>query len=180
METIVKNRLSKHLEENKLITPNQSGFRQHRSTIDQVIRLYNDIQTAKHQHKQIASIFIDFEKAFDLLWTDGLLYKLKTFGITGNIFVWISNFLKNRTLRVKIGSTTSEVYSFENGTPQGSVISPLLFNIMVNDLGNKLQTCTNISQFADDSAVSTSNKNIKKIEDTLQKDIDNIVAWTIT
>ena len=179
METILTNRLSHYLETNDLLTIHQSGFRKNRSTIDQIIKLQNDIKKAKHQHKHLLAVFLDFEKAFDLMWTDGLLFKLKQFNITGKMFTWIKNFLQNRTMRVKINNTKSETFNFENGTPQGSVISPLLFNIMINDLNEQLTAGTSISQFADDSAIWMVDKNIKRLQKNIQHNINLIEEWTL-
>ena len=101
---MVTGRLTSYLEQNNIISTNQSGFRKNKSTIDQIIRLQNDIKTANHQHKYVATIFIDFSKAFDMVWKDGLLYKLKRYNITGKKYTWISQFLSNRKIQVKVGN----------------------------------------------------------------------------
>ena len=71
-------------------------------------------------------VFIDFQSAFDMMWRAGLLIKLKNLGITGNIFNFIKNFLTDRSIQVKVGSTFSQKYTLDNGAAQGSIISPLL------------------------------------------------------
>ena len=76
---------------------------------------------------------IDLQRAFDLVWHDGLLYNIKKLGLEGNIFNFIRDFLRNRTIQVRVGSELSSVRVLENGTPQGSVIIPLLFLLRVND-----------------------------------------------
>ena len=73
-------------------------------------------------------VFIDFKSAFDMMWRTGLLIKLKNFGITGNIFNFIKNFLTDRSIQVKVGSTFSQKYTLDNGTAQGSIISPVISN----------------------------------------------------
>ena len=75
-------------------------------------------------------------------------------GISGKTYNWIGNFLSDRRFKVKIGASFSETYPLENGTPQGSVISPLLFLIMINDIGlpHGLDG-VEMSLFADDSAI---------------------------
>jgi len=69
-----------------------------------------------------------------MLWHDGLKSKLKNLVISGEMFSFIDNFLTGRTIRVRVGNQLSKVIAVDNGTPQGSVISPLLFLIMINDL----------------------------------------------
>ena len=92
------------------------------------------------------------------MWRKGVLQKLSKFGIKGNMLDWIQNFLLDRKINVKIGTSTSDYQELENGSPQGSVISPTLFNAIMQTLKdalNKLMTELGIdlSQFADDSAI---------------------------
>lgn len=81
---MIVNRLKHHLEHQQLLTENQSGFRGNRTTLDQILRLEADIKIAlntKHKRsRHLIAIFIDFEKAFDLVWTKGLISKLNQFG----------------------------------------------------------------------------------------------------
>jgi len=111
-----------------------------------------------------------------MLWKEGLVHKLKALGLAGNIVNWIQNFLTNRSMKVKIKGTISSQYQLENGTPQGSVLSPILFLLMINDFpteNNKTKT----SLFADDSAIWRSGRNLKTICAALQTQIDKISEW---
>ena len=101
-------------------------------TVDQIMRLQSNIENALIQNKYTVGIFLDFSKAYDMLWIDGLLHKMIQLGIGGNAFRWIKSFLTQRTFQVKIGDAMSVTRLIENGDPQGSVISPLLFLIMIN------------------------------------------------
>ena len=96
------------------------------------------------------AIFLDFSKAFDMVWRNGLLKKLRDLGIGGKMYNWIADFLTGRMIRVRVGAAVSNIYSMDNGTPQGSIISPLLFNIMMNDLPSPNDTCISASNYADD------------------------------
>ena len=152
VEKMVNNRLKWYLEKNNLYSCTQSGFRKNRNCIEQCIRLENDIHKSFVRKHITIGVFIDFQKAFDMLWKHGLLKKMTKLGIKGNLLAYINNFLSDRTLQVRINSTLSEINFVENGTPQGSCISPTLFNIMVNDLSDSIKFCE-ISQFADDGAI---------------------------
>jgi hypothetical protein len=152
MEKMVNNRLQWYLEKHKLYNPNQSGFRKNRNTMEQCIRLENDIQKSFVNKYITVGVFIDFQKAFDMLWKHGLLQKMVSLNIYGNMLSYVNVFLSNRTLQVRINNTCSDIYIVQNGTPQGSCISPTLFKIMVNDLSSCIKNCE-MSQFADDGAI---------------------------
>ena len=96
--------------------------------------LENAIKTAEAKGKVVGAIFLDLEKAYDTLWKEGLLKNLKQLGIKGKMYNYIQNFGKDRTLQVKVGSSLSSSKTQVNGTPQGAVISPTLFNIAINNI----------------------------------------------
>ena len=173
---MVNNRLRWYLEKNNLYNPNQSGFRKNRNTMEQIIRLDNDIQKAFLKKHFTVGVFIDFQKAFDMIWKYGLLNKMVSLGIRGNMLAWVNSFLTNRTIQVKINNTYSEILILQNGTPQGSCISPTLFNIMVNDLSECIKFSA-MSQFADDSAIWLSGMNLNFIQNRMQEDLRNIHLW---
>ncbi len=185
METMVNNRLKHYLDQHHPLSETQSGFRSRRSTIDQLVRLEAEIKLAfqdkKKKNRHVIAIFLDLEKAFDLVWSKGLISRLKRYGITGRMFKWIDNFLTDRKIRVRIGDQTSDIHTLENGTPQGSVISPTLFNIMVDSLSKYINPTTSLSQFADDSGVwkAGNPKNSKYIRQ-IQKGLDGIAQWADT
>ena len=124
-------------------------------------------------------VFIYFQKAFDMLWKHGLLHKMVSLNIYRNMLSYVNDFLSNRTLQVRINNNCSDIYIVQNGTPQGSCISPTLFNIMVNDLSSCIQICQML-QFADDGAIWKSGPNLKHLQSKIQQDLDNINAWCST
>ena len=85
----------------------------------------------------MVAVFLDIEKAYDTMWRKGLLIKLRKIGIKGRMYNYILDFLSQRALRVRVGEAISEEFIVENGIPQGS-ISPILFNIMINDIFENL------------------------------------------
>ena len=94
------------------------------------------------------------------------------------MFNFIRNILSDRTFKVKTDDTLSDNNILENGTPQGSIISPTLFNIMIDDLFENIPDNIHTSQFADDGALWTSSNNINKATKTIQKALDTISKWT--
>jgi len=176
MERLVTSRLVWYLEKHNLLNNSQSGFRKNRNTLEHIIRLQDNITKYNHNSGYTLGVFLDFEKAFDMLWREGLHIKLFNKGIRGNILNFINNFLSNRTLEVRIGNAKSSKKVVENGTAQGSVISPILFLIMIDDLPSEL-TDVESALFADDCSIFKSGRNIKHIENTVQNALDEIYKW---
>ena len=126
IEKLIVNRLTWYLEKNQLLNPSQSGFRRFMNTCDPIIRLNQEAEIAVNSGNITIAILIDFTKAFDLLWIDGLLLKMMRLNIKGNLLKWTKNFLTSRIYQVKMGEASSYTYSTNNGTPQGSSLSPVL------------------------------------------------------
>jgi ribonuclease HI len=112
-----------------------------------------------------------------MIWKDGLLHKVAKLNIFGNTYNFIKDFLSERTIQVKVGDALSETLKLENGTPQGSVISPLLFLIMINDFPTTDNKVTN-AIFADDSSIWKSGQDLDKIIKVLQIELDKIQKWS--
>ena len=112
---------------NNLITKNQSGFRPNDSVTNQLIYLVDEIHSSLDINLEVRAIFLDMSKAFDKVWHDGLLFKLKQNGISGRLLKLLKNYLENRKQRVFLNGCESEWGGIESGVPQGSVLGPLLF-----------------------------------------------------
>ena len=91
---------------------------------------------------------MDIGKAFDLVWHRGLIFKMRRMGLDGNILNFVVNFLTDHSIRVRIGAAVSNSYELQNGTPQGSVINPLNFPLVVNDI-DEPENGVKLSLFAD-------------------------------
>ena len=98
------------------------------------MRLIDEVHKAINNKQFTLSDMIDLEKAFDLVWHEGLLYKMKQLGFRGNVLKFLEDFLKDRSIQVRVGAAMSYTYILKNGTSNGSVLSPPLFIIMINDL----------------------------------------------
>jgi len=175
---MVVNRLVYYLEKNKLLKDVQSGFRPGRSTLDQLMRLQDTINKYNNNRGYTVGVFIDFQSAYDMLWHDGLMIKLKKLGIglDGEIFQFIRNFLIGRTMQVKVGNQLSQSMTIENGTPQGSVISPLLFLIMINDLPDTVKS-TELTLFDDDNCIFKSGRKLDVIIRNFQRSLNALSDW---
>ena len=98
----------------------------------------------------VKGIFLDISKAFDKLWHEGLLLKLKMYGVKGELLN-LRNYLHERNQRVVLNGQISSWELIKSGVPQGSVLGPLLFLIYINDLPDNIQSTCKI--FADDTSL---------------------------
>jgi hypothetical protein len=133
-ERLIANRLNHYLEKFCCLSDRQAGFRKYRNTTEQIVRLTQEIKDGFHQKKSTVAVLVDFQTAFDRVWRKGLLRKLTDIGICGNMYRWIKSFLDQRFIRVRYGPAVSAYKQTRQGLPQGSVLSPVLFNIMINDI----------------------------------------------
>lgn len=125
MERIISSRLSWWLEKHNLLAPYQMGFRKHRSTIDQITYVEDYIQNSFKDRQHAVMVFFDIEKAYDTAWRYNILQQLYSWGIRGNLPIFISSFLSDRMLQVRIEHNISDSLVLENGVPQGSTLSCL-------------------------------------------------------
>ena len=134
-EKMIFTGLYSYLNNNSLITQNQSAFRPGDSATNQLLFIVNEIHEAFEDPKslEVRAIFLDISKAFDKVWHEGLLSKLKQNGISGKLLTLFESYLHNRKQRVALDGFFSEYAHIESGMPQGSVLGPLLFLIYIND-----------------------------------------------
>ena len=141
-EKIIFNNLYNHLTRYHLITKNQPGFRPGDSTTNQLIDRVNEIHHAfdSTTSLEVRAIFLDISKAFDKVWHDGLIFKMRQSGISGQLLKPFQNYLNNRKQRVVLNGFQADNSTIESGVPQGSVLGPLLFLIYINDLERNIKS----------------------------------------
>ena len=172
-ERIIRTALVKYLEDNNLVPEDQHGFIKGKSTLSQLLNHIEESIRNWEDGKATDTIYLDFAKAFDKVDHDILCHKLKALGITGKLGIWIREFLTGRTQRVSANGLLSDSFLVISGVPQGTVLGPILFIIMICDLGRDLLYSI-VSKYADDT------KNVAKIGNTddstnFQKELNNVV-----
>ena len=176
-EKIIFNRIYNFLSEENLLNNNQSGFPPSDSCVNQLLSITHEIFEAFDCNPtlEVRSVFLDNSKAFEKVWHEGLLYKLKSVGISGELIKLLENYLSNRLQMVVLNGQTSPWRPVLAGVAQGSILGPLLFLIYINDLPNRLKS--NAKLFADDTSLFTIVKDKNESANILNNDLSLISRW---
>ena len=180
-EKIVNNRIVNHLEKCGLFSDFLYGFRSSRSIADLLTVVSDRIAWDFNRSGDTRAVALDISKAFDRVWHAGLLHKLKSYGISGQLFGLISSFLSNRWLRVFLDGKSSQEYSVNAGVLQGSIPGPTLFLLYINDLPDDI--ICNIAIYADDTTLCSKCDQASdlwqqlELASELQSDLRETVDW---
>ena len=181
-ERIVFKYVYNYLHVNKLICKDQSGFQPNESTVNQLAFMYHEFCKALDQKKDVRIVFGDVSRAFDKVWHNGIIFKLKQNGIKGSLLQWFENYLSDRKQRVVIRGQASEWGDVSAGVPQGSVLGPLLFIVYINDLANVVDC--KIKMFADDTCLYIDIDEPDKVENslsgakTMNRNLESVKEWS--
>jgi ribonuclease HI len=178
LEKMINTRLIYFLEKNNCLSPWQSGFRRGRSTVDNIVDLETKIRNAFVRRNHLVSIFFDIDKAYDRTWRYGILRKLYHLDLRGNLPIFIRNFLSIRNFRVRIGNILSDIFTQEEGVPQGSVLSVTLFIVAIDDILINIPPSIKGNLYVDDLHISCEGNDIRFINRQLQTAVNRITNWT--
>ena len=176
-EKLIFNSLYSYLSSNGLITKNQSGFIPGDSCTNQLLFLINEIHEAFENPSslEVRAVFLDISKAFDKVWHEGLIFKLKQNGVAGKLLRFFKSYLTNRKQRVALNGSYSNYANIESGVPQGSVLGPLLFLVYINDLESDI--ISNVKFFADDTMLYSVVHDPYQSASDLNHDLEIINKW---
>ena len=127
-------------------------------------------------------MLLDISKAFDRVWHAGLLHKLKSYGISGKVFGFVSSFLRNRRLQVVLDGKSSQEYPVNDGVPQSSILGLTLFLLYINDLSDDVICDTAI--YAHDTTLYSKCDQVSdkwqqlELTSEVESDLRNSVDWT--
>ena len=177
-EKVIFDSLYDYFINNKFLNSCQSGFIKGDSCVNQLLAITHEIHKNLDANPSIDTIgvFLDMSKAFDKVWHNGLICKLKSYGIQSNLLVLLKNYLSNRKQRVVINGITSSWKPTRSGVPQGSVLGPLLFLIFINDLPDNL-VC-NPKLFADDVSLNAIMHDKNTGTQNLEDDLTRLYEWS--
>ena len=176
-ERIIFKYVYNYFHANFILSQLQSGFLPGRSTITQLLEMYDEFCKAVDSKKETRAVFLDISKAFDRVWHRGLLYKIQNCGIGGSLLEWFRDYLQNRKQRVVINGATSSWGTIPSGVPQGSVLGPLLFLVYINDLIPVIKHC-NVRLFADDTCLFANvDRDREHTMRLINQDLVNVSRW---
>ena len=165
-EKIIFKKIYHFLLEKRLLNPNQSGFCPSDLCINQLLAVTNEIFEAFDCNPtlEVRSVFLDISKAFDKVWHEDWLFKLRSMGISGELYN-----LSGRFQSVILNGQTSSWRPVIAGVPQGSILGPLLFLVYISDLPNELKSSAKL--IADDTFLFTIVKDKNDSANTLNNDL---------
>jgi len=179
LETAFLSRLETFLDTNEIIDENQFGFRKKCGTEDAIAKTIDLIYNKMNAGKKVIATFIDLSKAFDCVNHSILLEKLNKIGIGKDAEEWISSYLKDRIIQVKIKDEISDPRTINIGVPQGSILGPKLFLLYINDIYNHcLQGY--LLNYADDCILINYSKIKKDVIKETTNDLSRINEWCIS
>jgi len=171
MERLILNRINPTVDE--VVVIEQAGFRRGRSTCDQVLALTTYIENGFQSGLKTGAVFLDLTAAYDTVWHRGLLVKLAAV-LPRWVVMTVEMFLQNRRFRVHMGDRCSAWRTQLNGLPQGSVLSPCLFNLYINDMPD---TRSRRFVYADDVALGAQGRSFEEVEEILNADVELLAEY---
>ncbi len=158
IERAVARQLHAHLQLNNLLPSHQSAYRPNHSTETAMLRVISDALTAADERRVTLLALLDMSAAFDCVDHRLLLRQLqKRFGLTGDVLLWMTSFLTDRTQQIHYNGSFSPTKPIRDGVPQGSVLGPVLFNMYTADLEDIVESHhLRFHQYADDCQVYVS------------------------
>ena len=174
-ERVIREVLVDFVERNQLIKESQHGFRKGKSCLTNLLDFLENVTNLVDKGIPVDVIYLDFQKAFDKVPHQRLLYKLRKFGVSEQVTRWIKVWLENRRQRVVIQGEYSDWETVWSGVPQGSVLGPILFILFIDDIDEDV--ISKVWKFADDT------KLMGRVDDeesrgTLQLDLSRMFGWS--
>ena len=178
LEATVKNQLVQYLENNKILTDIQSGFRKGHSCETSLNFVIANWKATINNIKVIVPVFLGFKRAFETIDRNIFISKLKSYGIIGTEANWFKSYLQDRRQPTFYGTAAcSPPLLNMHGVPQGSVLGPLLFVLYINDTSSTVKHGS-LNLFADDTLLTVGTDNVDNAIDKVNEDWNAYTGWS--
>lgn len=141
LEILLLTHLKNHIA--PIIRPHQFAFHQRHSTSNQLNKLIHELAISFNKKERTIAVFLNFEKAFDKIWHQGLISKFITLNIPCYNKIIVKSFLENRFFKVRFDNSFSDPHPISAGAPQDSWLSPIFFLLYINKFPSSLGTRKN-------------------------------------
>ncbi|KAJ8726286.1 hypothetical protein PYW07_000984 [Mythimna separata] len=179
LEHLVKNRLEWLVENGRLLPSTQFGFRKGLGTADSVGILTSAVRLALSRNESVVAVFLDISAAYDSVLLPNLRQKLHELRIPARICRIIGSIFTNRSIQLRVPGVDSDQRTVWRGLPQGSVLSPPLYNIYTADLPSCLNYDCKILQYADDIALLVSGISIQDAAQSMNVSLSSLNQWLL-
>ena len=176
IEKVINNKMVAFLDKHNILSNTQFGFRKNMGTETALLNYIDNLQKELNNKKYTLSVFLDLSKAFDVIDHEILENKLEYYGFRGKFLEFLLSFIKDRKYFVHINGNNSETKTVNIGVPQGSTLGPLLFLLYINDMIH-ISELFFLTQFADDSTVTYSATELKKVIETTETNFKRVLEW---
>lgn len=177
-EKMILVRIEQWAERREVLSPSQYGFRRARGTRDCLGKFTTAIQVAFAKKENLTAVFLDISGAFDSIQIDLLYKKLNSVGLPNQLSNFIFTLFKMRSMHFVLDGKIKESRVGYLGVPQGSCLSPFLYNLYVSDIDSCISDDCELLQFADDAVIWISEKDDEIARIHIQSSINNLQEWS--
>lgn len=180
MEHLVKNRLEWFLESQKIFPTSQFGFRKGLGTVDSLSTFATEIRLAFSKNQSLLGVFLDISSAYDNVRLPVLRQKMHQLSVPVRLTNFILNLLSSRTISVRTNGSNLPSRNVWKGLPQGSVLSPLLYNLYTYNLESSVNCFCSILQYADDIALFYASDSVNEATNRLNTALEYLSDWLMS
>ncbi|NQZ78185.1 MAG: endonuclease/exonuclease/phosphatase family protein, partial [Ekhidna sp.] len=178
MERVVAKKLARDLEFRQILPSNQGGYRSGKCTWENAAAFAYDVYEGFQRKEETLAVAIDLEDAYNKVQFTLLMELLLTYGVSNTMTRWIAAALQERTVVLRLGDWTSEPHTVSMGLPQGSPLSPVLYNVYTKGLADiNKNGIARVLTLADDGLIYKTAKDAQDRATAIQKQLDNIAEW---